>query len=174
MPSESERNTADSMINCFHSIQPSIISISYTDILNEVIRQSAEDFRGIRAVDPSKANVMNAGYDDIVVTPDDRASVEAVIVRTIPELYQQIRGYTPAYLSDENGVSFTIECGDCNGGIRIEELIRTYFIQKVLSWWYQSRITDFAVRYEQFAEKTKSDILSVIIPKLYERKLRVF
>lgn len=154
--------------------------IHFIEILNEdvfgvVERETSQNFRALRASATQQGTTgVDTIYEDMVVTADDHASLLEQLKVVIPNIYQDIRGYTPEYFVSDEGFGFAVEAKDCNAGERLAPLFEKVVQYMLLAWWYNLRAPQLAQQYSVSAAETMSAIRSIVIPTFGKRKLRMF
>lgn len=154
--------------------------IHFIEILNEdvfaaVERESSQNFRALRASAAQQgATNVDALYEDLVITADDHTSLLEQLKVVIPNIYQDIRGYTPEYFVSDKGFGFAVDAKDCNTGERLAPLFEKVAQYMLLAWWYNIRMPQLTQQYSTAASETMSAIRSIVIPKFGKRKLRMF
>lgn len=151
------------------------IEILNEDVFGAVERESSQNFRALRASAAQQgATGVDTLYEDMVITADDHASLLEQLKEVIPNVYQDIRGYTPEYFVSELGFGFAVEAKDCNAAERLAPLFEKVVQYMLLAWWYNIRMTQLAQQYSASASETMSAIRSIVIPTFGKRKLRYF
>lgn len=150
------------------------ITLMMDGIVDDAIAQSSADFRAFRSTATEQSANADNIYEDFVMTRDDKPLIVGEVRALVPMLYQQIRAYTPAYYADDASVVFRIESQDANAGQRLMELLRKCIVWHILGWWYEMRSAELSARYYEKSTAAISDILSIVVPRFAERKLRYF
>lgn len=151
-----------------------IISISMDDIVNDAIIQSSADFRALRSTATEQVAGIDNVYEDFVITPDDKPLIIGEVYGFVPLLYQSVRAYSPRYYVDDTSIEFEIIAQDCNAGQRLVELYRKCIVWDILGWWYNLRSAELSASYYEKSAGAVSDILSIVIPRFIDRRLRYF
>lgn len=157
-----------------HTRHTHIITLSMTDIMKRAMSQSSADFRALRSTATEQAAGADNIYEDFVITPDDKPLIVEQVQGVVPMLYQSVRAYSPKYYVDDEAVMFNIVAQDCNAGQRLSVLLLNSIVYAILGWWYELRAAELSSRYYDKSQRAIGDILSVVIPMFYERRLRYF
>lgn len=145
------------------------------EVFKAIERESSQNFRALRASAAQQgATGVDALYQDMVLTADDHASLLMQLKEVIPNIYQDIRGYTPEYFVSDKGFGFAVEAKDCNAKERLAPLFEKVVQHMLLAWWYNIRMPQLAQQYSASASETMSAIRSIVIPTFGTRKLRYF
>ena len=151
------------------------IEILNEDVFGAVERETSQNFRALRASAAQQgATGVDTIYEDMVVTADDHASLLEQLKVVVPNIYQDIRGYTPEYFVSEQGFGYAVEAKDCNAAERLAPLFEKVAQYMLLAWWYSLRAPQLAQQYSVSAAETMSAIRSIVIPTFGTRKLRMF
>ena len=151
------------------------IEILNEDVFSAVERESSQNFRAFRAnLAQQGATGADTLYQDMVITADDDKSLLEQLKVVIPNIYQDIRGYTPEYFVSDKGFGFAVEAKDCNAAERLAPLFEKLAQYMLLAWWYNIRMPQLAQQYSVSASETMSAIRSIVIPTFGKRKLRFF
>lgn len=157
-----------------HTRHTHIITLSMTDIMKRAMSQSSADFRALRSAGTEQSAAADSIYEDFVIKDDDMQLVIGQVHAVVPQIYQAVRAYSPHYYTDDDSVVFGIDSDDCNAGQRLSELLLNSIVYAILGWWYELRAAELSSRYYDKSQRAIGDILSVVIPMFYERRLRYF
>lgn len=150
------------------------IEIFNTDMFEAVERETAQNFRALRAAATQQGGSVDISFEDMVITADDRPALLEQLKTIVSAIYQDIRGYAPEYFSSDEGFGFAVEAKDCNAGERLAPLFEKMTEYMILTWWYNLRTPQLAQQYSASAADTMSAIRSIVIPTFGSRKLRYF
>ncbi|MEG1622808.1 MAG: hypothetical protein RR330_05490 [Alistipes sp.] len=149
------------------------VSISHQKVLDACIVQTSLDFRGLRIIEPVKADAI---CDDFTMSADDRAAVAAEMRIAAMYLNLRLKNQILSVSIGEESINYVLSVNDkvfidC---VTLTILMETYFKNRILSWWYSGRNENLWSKYIADMASSVENIVSVSIPKFTERKLRYF
>lgn len=150
------------------------ITLTMDGLVDDAVEQSSADFRAFRSTATEQSAGADNVYEDFVMAPADKPLIVGEVRSLVPILYQSVRAYSPSYYADDTLVVFRIETQDGNAGQRLMELFHKCIVWHILGWWYEMRSAELSARYYEKSTAVVSDILSIVIPRFAERKLRYF
>ena len=148
------------------------VTLTITEIYDVVKKETSQNFRAFRATSEKQGGGIDTLYQDMTINDADDDSLDSQLNVIVPEIYQDIRGYTESYTIDEAQISFTMQLKDANAGTRLKPLFEKVIHDKLLVWWYKMRIPQLAQQYAESAKITMSEIRSIVIPTFGVRRLR--
>lgn len=134
--------------------------------------ETSQNFRATRVTSAQQGAGIDTLYQDMVMNDADDDSLDLQLDSIIPEIYQDIRGYTESYTKNETQISFTIKLKDENASDRLTPLFKKTIQDRLLAWWYKIRMPQLSQQYLEQAALSMSAIRSIVIPTFGVRKLR--
>ena len=134
--------------------------------------ETSQNFRATRVTSAQQGAGIDTLYQDMVMNDADDDSLDLQLDSIIPEIYQDIRGYTDNYTKNETQISFTIKLKDANASDRLTPLFKKTIQDRLLAWWYKIRMPQLSQQYSEQAALSMSAIRSIVIPTFGVRKLR--
>ena len=153
-------------------LESQTVAFQIDEVIASARNISAQNFKAFRATAANKGEDYNVMYEDMVLCDDDAEALTEQIDMIVPNIYQDIRAYTPAYTVDNGEVSFKIELKDANAANRLIPLMKKIVIDKLLAWWYEARVPKLAEQYSTSASNTMAAVRAIVIPTFGVRKLR--
>ena len=151
------------------------IDIDKKELYGRAANETAQNLRALRTQTAAAQRAeIDALFEDLVLTEDDYAALDEQMEVIVPNIYQEIRGYSPEYAINEEAIAFAVEAQDCNAGDRLHRLLSRTCEHLLLSWWYSLRNAQLAAQYTTSAVSAMSAVKSIVIPTFGTRRLRMF
>lgn len=148
------------------------VTLTVKEIYDVVKKESSQNFRAFRATADNQGGGIDTLYQDMTINDADDDSLDTQLNVIVPEIYQDIRGYTDSYTVNGSSISFSMQLKDANASTRLKPLFEKIIQDRLLAWWYKMRMPQLAQQYAESAKITMSDIRSIVIPTFGVRRLR--